>query len=107
MVSNVSQFYFSIDSKLKNVIQNTKPRVDTHWKKAPGATVKSTSTAAEHPKKILTRSNSTRAASISVESSASQRNGVAGLNKHKTLTTKVVEHKLQQAKRKHYIYIYI
>lgn len=87
-----------IDSKLKNVIQNTKPRVDTHWKKAPGATVKSTSTAAEHPKKILTRSNSTRAASISVESSASQRNGVAGLNKHKTLTTKVVEHKLQQAK---------
>ncbi|XP_014086155.2 G2/mitotic-specific cyclin-B [Bactrocera oleae] len=82
-----------IDSKLKNVIQNTKPRVDTHWKKAPGATVKSTSTADEKPKKILTRSNSTR-----VESSALQRNAVTGLNKHKTLTTKVVEPNLQQAK---------
>ncbi|XP_050326346.1 G2/mitotic-specific cyclin-B [Bactrocera neohumeralis] len=82
-----------IDSKLKNVIQNTKPRVDTHWKKAPGATVKSTSTAAEQPKKILTRSNSTR-----VEPAALQRNAVTGLNKHKTLTTKVVEQKLQQAK---------
>ncbi|XP_011182206.2 G2/mitotic-specific cyclin-B [Zeugodacus cucurbitae] len=87
-----------IDAKLKNVIQNTKPRVDTHWKKASGATVKSSNTAAEQPKKILTRSNSTRAAGVTVESSALQRNGVVGLNKHKTLTTKVVEHKIQQAK---------
>uniref|UniRef100_W8BG46 G2/mitotic-specific cyclin-B n=2 Tax=Ceratitis capitata TaxID=7213 RepID=W8BG46_CERCA len=88
-----------VDAKLKNVIQNTKPRVDTHWKKAPGAVAVSvkSNTATEQPKKVVTRSNSTRTAGVLADSTAAHRN-VAGLSKHKTLTTKVVENKLQQGK---------
>ncbi|XP_036331247.1 G2/mitotic-specific cyclin-B [Rhagoletis pomonella] len=90
-----------VDAKLKNVIQNTKSRVDTHWKKAPGAVAASikpnATAAAEQPKKNVTRSNSLRGPN-GVVPSALQRNVVSGLNKPKTLTVKVVENKLQQAK---------
>ncbi|XP_067630917.1 G2/mitotic-specific cyclin-B [Eurosta solidaginis] len=89
-----------LDVKQKNAIQKTKPRVDTHWKKAPGTAAVSTKSnaAADQPKKIPTRSNSLRGANNVTGSVASQRNAVAGLNKPKTLTTKIVENKLQHAK---------
>ncbi|XP_054739509.1 G2/mitotic-specific cyclin-B [Anastrepha obliqua] len=91
-----------IDLKLKNVIQNSKPRVDTHWKKSASTAAVSTKpntvVAADQPKKIVTRSNYSRGSNGHAGPSALQRNAVAGLNKPKTVTTKVVENKLQPAK---------
>lgn len=107
------------DNRLQNALRGTKARVDTQWKKTatttttnPVAAKKITATTAEvqsksvvaGQRKILTRSNSVRLGTSSTTTGIGlQRHGsshlLTGQNKIKTLTTKVIENKVQQVKK--------
>ncbi|KAM7342514.1 cyclin B isoform 2-T2 [Cochliomyia hominivorax] len=110
------------DTRLQNALRGTKARVDTQWKKATTTTttttnavaapktnvttgeVQKTATAAGQ-RKILTRSNSVRLGTSSTTTGLGlQRHAsshlLVGQNRVKTLTTKVVENKVQQVKVK-------
>ncbi|XP_061394855.1 G2/mitotic-specific cyclin-B [Musca vetustissima] len=105
------------DTKLQNALRATKARVDTHWKKTTttttvgGATRTNVATgevvptAAAAQRKVLTRSNSVRLGTTATTGLGGlQRHASAtshllvGHNKVKTLTTKLVENKVQQVK---------
>lgn len=106
------------DTKLQNALRATKARVDTHWKKTTttttvgGATRTNVATgevaptAAAAQRKVLTRSNSVRLGTTATTGLGGglQRHASAnshllvGQNKVKTLTTKLVENKVQQVK---------
>lgn len=119
--------HFSLnDIKLQNALRTTKARVDTQWKKTttttttsngPSAASKTNAVTGEVQKseinvagvgqrKVLTRSNSVRlATSNKATGSGLQRHGsshlIVGQKTTKTtLTTKVVENKVQQVKSK-------
>lgn len=108
------------NTRLQNALRATKARVDTQWKKtttttttttnavaatkanATGEVQKTTTTAtAAGQRKILTRSNSVRlGTSTTTTGLGLQRHAsshlLVGQNRVKTLTTKVVESKVQQ-----------
>lgn len=105
------------DTKLQNALRATKARVDTHWKKTTTtttvggatrtnvATGEMAPTAAAAQRKVLTRSNSVRLGTTTTTGLGGlQRHASAnshllvGHNKVKTLTTKLVENKVQQVK---------
>lgn len=102
------------DPKLQIALRATKARVDTTWKKTTtttGGTVLGARTnvvtgevVATTQRKVLTRSNSVRlgTSSTSTTGVGLQRHAsshlIVGQNKVKTLTTKLVENKLQQVK---------
>lgn len=107
------------NTRLQNALRATKARVDTQWKKsatttttttnavaatktnATGEVQKTTTTAtAAGQRKILTRSNSVRLGTSTTTGLGLQRHAsshlLVGQNRVKTLTTKVVESKVQQ-----------
>ncbi|XP_013108370.2 G2/mitotic-specific cyclin-B [Stomoxys calcitrans] len=108
------------DTKLQNALRATKARVDSHWKKTTtttstiGGTTRTNvatgevvSTAVAAQRKVLTRSNSVRIGTSSTTTTGLgglQRHAsatsslIAGQNKIKTVTTKLVENKVQQVK---------
>ncbi|XP_075170123.1 G2/mitotic-specific cyclin-B-like, partial [Haematobia irritans] len=121
VMSNKAYHELSLkDTKLQNVLRATKARVDTHWKKTTTttttvggatrtnvATGETVTTAVAAQRKVLTRSNSVR-----LGTSSTTTTGLGGLQRHastnshlqvgqnkvKTLTTKMVENKVQQVK---------
>ncbi|XP_023298946.2 G2/mitotic-specific cyclin-B isoform X2 [Lucilia cuprina] len=114
------------DTRLQNALRGTKARVDTQWKKTTTTTTttnptvagtktnltngevqKTTATTAATAgqRKILTRSNSVRlGTSTATTGLGLQRHAsshlLVGQNRVKTLTTKVIENKVQQVKVK-------
>lgn len=114
------------DTRLQNALRGTKARVDTQWKKTTTTTTtnpavaatktnlttgevqqKTTTgtTAAAGQRKILTRSNSVRLGTSNASTGLGlQRHAsshlLVGQNRVKTLTTKVIENKVQQVKVK-------
>lgn len=109
------------DTKLQNALRATKARVDTTWKKTTTTTTAGIGTRTNvttgevapngvaAQRKVLTRSNSVRLGTSSGTTNTGlglQRHASAtshllvGQNKVKTLTTKLVENKLQHVKSK-------
>ncbi|XP_065369641.1 G2/mitotic-specific cyclin-B [Calliphora vicina] len=109
------------NNRLQNALRATKARVDTQWKKTTTTTTNTTAnavaaatktnvttgevqktTAAAGQRKILTRSNSVRLGTSSTTTTGLglQRHAsshlLVGQNRVKTLTTKVIENKVQQ-----------